>query len=137
MNRRRPSGFEQFVDLFLLRTSAPDYESDSPYYTTGSIVAAAIMRIAIVGLAAILLNDTFNSSGWWWTGVLFAFWLVGVYPAWLQYQKFHEEVEQLQTGTLCGACRHFNPTNQLCMVLDEHVTSEAPPCEGEAWEPIG
>jgi hypothetical protein len=132
---RQPSGLEQVVDLFLLRTSTPDYASDSPYYTTGSIVTAAIMRVAIIAVVAILLNDMFNSNGWWWTAVLFTFWLVGVFPAWLQYQKFHEDVEKIQAGTLCGACRHFNPTNQLCMVLDEHVTSEEPPCEGEAWEP--
>ena len=135
MSDQKPSAAEQIVDLFLLRTTVPEHATDKPYYTTGSIVAAAIMRVAIIGIIAIFLNDQFNSDGWWWTAVLFSFWLVGVYPAWLQYNRFHDDVEQLQEGTLCGSCKHFNPTNQLCMVLDEHVTSEEPPCEGEAWEP--
>jgi len=132
---RVPSTAEQIRDLFLLRTNVPDYATDQPYYTTGSIVAAALLRVSIIGVAAILLNDQFNSSGWWWTTVLFAFWGLGIYPAWIQYNRFNDAVEELHTSTLCGQCRHFNPTNQLCMVLDEHVTSEHPPCEGEAWEP--
>ena len=132
---RTPSKAEQILDLFLLRTSVPDYAEDQPYYTTGSIVAAALLRVALIGIAATLLNSQFNSDGWWWTAVLFTFWGLGVYPAWVQYQRFNDEVEKLHNGTLCGSCKHFNPTNQLCMVLDEHVTTSEPPCEGEAWEP--
>jgi amino acid permease len=131
----RPSGFDQFVDLFLLRVTPPDHASEMPYYTTGSIMAAAVMRLAIIGAAAFLLNDRFGHSGWWWTVVMFAAWGLGVYPAYLQYTRFNAEVEKIQEGTLCGACKHFNPTNQLCMIMDVHVTTEEPPCEGEAWEP--
>ncbi len=131
-----PTAFEQFLDLFLLRVSPPDHATELPYYTTGSIVAAAVMRLAIIGTLAVLLNDRFQSSTWWWTSVLFAAWGLGAYPAWLQYRRFNEHIEHIQSETLCGKCRHFNGTNQLCMVLDEHVTSEQPPCEGELWEPI-
>ena len=132
---RTPSTGEQILDLFLLRTSPPDYATDLPYYTTGSIVAAALLRVFIIGMVALLLNSQFQGSGWWWTTVMFAIWALGAYPAWLQYKKFNDHVEQFHAGTLCGSCRHFNPTNQLCMILDVHVTTEAPPCEGEAWEP--
>ena len=132
---KKPSVGEQLLDLFLLRTTPPDYAVDQPYYTTGSIIAAAILRIGIIGVAAILLNDVYTSRGWWWTSVLFAVWGLGVYPAWVQYNRFNDQVEELHSGTLCGSCRHFNPTNQLCMVLDVHVTTEVPPCDGEAWEP--
>lgn len=132
---KRPSIGEQILDLFLLRTSAPDYAIDQPYYTTGSIVAAAIIRVAIIGIIAIIFNDSYGSSAWWWTVVMLAMWGIGAYPAWIQYNKYNDSVEELHQGTLCGACKHFNKTNQLCMILDEHVTTEAPPCEGEAWEP--
>lgn len=132
---RKPSSFEQILDLLLLRTSPPDYAVDQPYYTTGNIVAAAIIRVAGIGVIAIIFNEAYGSSGWWWTAVMFAMWGLGAYPAWIQYNRFNDKVEELHTGTLCGSCRHFNPTNQLCMIMDEHVTSEQPPCEGEAWEP--
>lgn len=131
----QPSTSRQFIDLLLLRTSVPEDAVDQPYYTTGSIVAAALIRVALIGVIAIVFNERFSSSGWWWTTVMFALWGAGVYPAWLQYQRFNDAVEELHTDTLCGACRHFNPTNQLCQIMDVHVTSEAPPCEGEGWEP--
>ncbi len=134
---RQPSKAEQILDLFLLRTTPPEYAEEQPYYTTGSIVAAALIRVALIGTAATILNVSYGSTTWWWTAVLFAFWGLGVYPAWVQYQRFNDAVEQLHIDTLCGQCRHFNPTNQLCMILDVHVTTEAPPCEGEGWEPKG
>ncbi|MCX6140245.1 MAG: hypothetical protein NTX15_05360 [Candidatus Kapabacteria bacterium] len=131
---REPTEGDKFLDLFLLRMREPDYAIDQPYYTTGSIVAAALMRVSILGAASFLLSLYAQSNTVWWFAML-SLWGIGVYPAWMQYQRFHERVEKITAGTLCGACRHFNPTNQLCMVLDEHVTSEHPPCEGEAWEP--
>ncbi|MCO6465872.1 MAG: hypothetical protein J5I53_04570 [Bradyrhizobiaceae bacterium] len=131
----QPTTTEQIIDLFLLRVTPPDRAADLPYYTTGSIMAAAVMRLTIIGAAAWGFSSAYSSSGWWWTTVMFVAWGVGVYPAYLQYRRFNESVEQLQDGTLCGTCRHFNPTNQLCTILDEHVTSAEPPCEGEAWEP--
>lgn len=130
------SGFDQIVDLFLFRVSPPPESEEQPYYTTGSIMAAAVLRLVLVGSIAWYFNDTYGSSGWWWTAVMFAAWGIGVFPAYLQYRRFNESVQRLQEGTLCGSCRHFNPTNQLCTILDVHVTSAEPPCEGEGWEPL-
>lgn len=132
--QERPSTLEQVRDLFLLRIREPDYVVDQPYYTTGSIVLAALVRLLVVSLILMFVGDHYGASTTWTFG-FFAVWIVGIWPAWNQYQRFNSQVERLEHGTLCGACRHFNPTNQLCMVLDEHVTSEKPPCEGEAWEP--
>lgn len=131
---REPTDGEKLLDLFLLRTKEPEYAVDMPFYTTGSIVAAALMRVAILGVASIILSQWMDSTKVWWFAMI-TLWAVGVFPAWLQYQRFHEKIEKITEGTLCGACRHFNATNQLCMILDEHVTNEHPPCEGEAWEP--
>ncbi len=132
----RPTTLEQIIDLFLLRITPPNHATELPYYTTGSIMAAAVMRLAIIGAVAVAFNEQYGSSGWWWTVVMLAAWGLGVYPAYLQYKRFNTEVERIQESTLCGACRHFNPTNQLCMILDEHVTNAEPPCGGESWEPL-
>lgn len=130
----KASGIEQLRDLFLLRMHEPE-GAEHPYYTTGSIIGAALLRVAVIVTALLLLNERYGATKWWWTIALFALWGIGAYPAWVQYRRFNESVDKMTEGTLCGSCRHFNPTNLLCMVLDEHVTSEAPPCEGEAWEP--
>lgn len=132
---REASDGEKLLDLFLLRMKEPDYAVHQPYYTTGSIVAAALLRVAVIGVASFALATTAQTSTVWWFAMI-GLWGLGVYPAWLQYQRFHENVERIREDTLCGKCRHFNATNQLCMILDEHVTTEAPPCEGEGWEPI-
>ncbi|NQW30561.1 MAG: hypothetical protein HQ472_08615 [Ignavibacteria bacterium] len=132
----QPSKFDQILDLFLLRMKAPEYHTGEPYYTTGSIVAAALFRVFIIGIGGFIYFKSYSSSNSTWIIVLFAIWGIGVYPAWIQYQRFNESVEQITKGTLCGSCRHLNKTNQLCMILDEHITSEEPPCEGEAWEPL-
>lgn len=126
---------DRWIDVFLLRMREPEHAADKPYYTTGSIVTAAMLRVVILGLVCIALTEVAEPTVVWWTAML-SIWGLGVYPAWLQYQTFHQKVQELTVGTLCGACRHFNPTNQLCTIMDVHVTSEEPPCEGEGWEPI-
>lgn len=130
----KASAIEQIRDLFLLRMREPE-GAERPYYTTGSIVGAALLRLAVLATVLMLLNERYGSTKWWWTVALFSLWGIGAYPAWVQYRRFNDSVDKITEGTLCGSCRHFDPTNQLCMVLDEHVTSDAPPCEGEAWEP--
>ena len=92
------------------------------------------MRIALIAVVTMALKSYVSSSTTWWIAMI-GLWGLGVYPAWLQYDKYHERVETITDGTLCGTCRHFNRTNQLCMIMDEHVTSTTPPCEGEGWEP--
>jgi hypothetical protein len=131
---REPSNGEKLLDLFLLRTRDPEYAVDQPFYTTGSIVAAALMRVAVIAVVTMTLRPYMSSTTTWWVAML-GLWGLGLYPAWLQYDKHHERVERVTEGTLCGSCRHFNGTNQLCMILDEHVVSDEPPCEGEGWEP--
>lgn len=126
---------DRFVDLLLLRMNPPSDSKDRPYYTTGSILTAAMIRVAILGISAMVLGNYATATVTWWFAMI-SIWGVGIYPAWLQYQRFNDSIEQIEDGSLCGACRHFNPTNQLCSVLDEHVVrADSPPCEGEGWEP--
>jgi hypothetical protein len=133
MNERRSD--DRWIDLFLLRMRVPEDTVDRPYYTTGSILTAGLLRVAVLGLGCIALAQVAEQKVVWWTAML-SIWGLGVYPAWLQYRSFHDSVREISDGTLCGVCRHFNPSNQLCTIMDEHVTGNTPPCEGEGWEPI-
>ncbi|MBU3741228.1 MAG: hypothetical protein FGM24_02970 [Candidatus Kapabacteria bacterium] len=130
----RPSTSEQWIDLLLLRTTAPDYATHQPYYTTGSIVSAAIVRVALIGIGGIVARQYIDGATLWYA-VLFLMWALGAYPAYRQYQEFNTRIDKMSEDTLCGKCRYFDPTNQLCTILDEHVVDDMPPCEGEAWEP--
>jgi hypothetical protein len=129
-----PTSTDKLIDLFLLRVREPDYVTDAPYYTTGSIITAALMRMAIVVLAGYALRQVASATTTW-TVMTFALWALVAWPAYNQYVRFNKTIDTIKHNTLCGVCRHFNPTNQLCTVLDEHVTSEAPPCDGLSWEP--
>lgn len=126
---------DRFVDLLLLRMNPPSDLRERPYYTTGSIATAAMIRVALLGITSLVIAQYASQTFTWWFAML-SIWGIGVYPAWLQYQRFNDAVDTITDGTLCGACRHFNPTNQLCTIMDEHVTNpDTPPCEGEGWEP--
>ncbi len=79
---------------------------------------------------------------WYWRGDEFTYfltlllmWAYVVYPAYRQYTLFNEHIESYQLETLCGQCKHFNPTAQTCFRYDEHVTNDYVPCEGLDWEP--
>lgn len=41
------------------------------------------------------------------------------------------------SGILCSTCRYFESIGVMCSKLDEYVTEDVVPCEGELWEPKG
>jgi hypothetical protein len=90
---------DRWIDVFLLRMREPENAADKPYYTTGSIVTAAMLRVVVLGLGCIALAQVAEPSVVWWTAML-SIWGLGVYPAWLQYQTFHQKVQDLTVGTL-------------------------------------
>lgn len=124
---------DSVFDQLTLRNGYYD-EKGSPRFTTGSIVSGALMRA--------MLTVMLGFAIWYYVGsqlaLLFsaiAIWGYVAYPAHRQYTIFNQHVEQLELNTLCGQCKHFNPTNQLCSVYDEHVSNDFIPCEGMDWEP--
>jgi hypothetical protein len=129
-----PSQFEQIRNLFLLRTQPPDGEP-TPFYTTGSIVSAALLRATVVFLAALWFARDYRGNPTFWTLVVFALWGLVAYPAWKQYASFGAGVQQIVNDTLCGSCTHFSPSNQLCSLYDEHVSTDSPLCDGIDWQP--
>ena len=109
-------------------------EQGQPRFTTGSIVSGALMRALLVVVVGFAM--------WNWRGdettyavTLLLMWGYVAYPAYRQYSIFNKHIEEIQIDTLCGQCKHFNPTGQTCFRYDEHVSNDYIPCEGLDWEP--
>ncbi|MFP4368117.1 MAG: hypothetical protein ACLFR2_00900 [Candidatus Kapaibacterium sp.] len=126
---------DKLVDAFLLRPGGDeDSHSTSPGITTGAIVWGVLFRSAIIIIGSLFLFEAMELYNYWWIS-LFALWFLAVYPGWQQYNKFSQRMEEFTETTLCGSCRNFDPSSQLCTKYDEHVSAEYVPCEGMDWEP--
>ena len=110
----------------------------APYRNTvGSIVTWAIFRTALVLAGALLLYEYVRwiDYSMWWMITAISFYAFVVHPITIQYRLYKEETSRVLTGTLCSSCKYFEETGVLCSKLDEHVTEEYIPCNGELWEP--
>ncbi|MBI5645668.1 MAG: hypothetical protein HY962_01950 [Ignavibacteriae bacterium] len=105
--------------------------------TIGSIVAWALLRAALVVLVALLAFEYLRWIDYslWWGITAVSLYAFVVHPIQVQYRLYREETRKVLSGTLCASCRHFEETGVLCAKLDEHVTEEYIPCDGELWEP--
>jgi membrane protein YdbS with pleckstrin-like domain len=105
--------------------------------TIGSIVSWAIFRAAGVIIAAYIISEYVRWLDYstWWVLTLVVLYAVVLHPMQIQYRIYKEETARVMDGTLCSTCRHFEPTGVLCSKLDEHVTEDSIPCEGQLWEP--
>lgn len=126
--------FEKIIDILQFRETPSGEETNEPVITTGSVIFGALLRSAIVVLLVFFVVDYFDLRGFWWI-TAFLVWGFAAYPAYRQYLKFNETMQKFEETTLCGKCKHFDPTSQLCRIYDEHVTEDYIPCEGESWEP--
>ncbi len=127
---------DKIADLFLFRegTEAAENGELYPIVTVGSIVWGVILRASIIVVLSFIFIQFFRFTGYWWLA-LFVFWFAAVYPGWKQYQKFNDKIQDIEESTLCGKCRYFEPTGQLCKIYDEHITKNYIPCDGLDWEP--
>ncbi|MDQ1265242.1 MAG: hypothetical protein QG635_392 [Bacteroidota bacterium] len=126
---------EKIKDAFLFREGGiEDNRSNNPVVTTGSIVWGLLLRSSIIIFLSIVIINYFQIYTYWWL-VFFALWFFAAYPAWRQWQKFHSRMEDFTESTLCGSCRHFDKSSQLCRIYDEHVSVDYLPCGGDSWEP--
>ena len=127
----------KLIDIFMFRegTEEDDQGINQPVITTGSIIWGLILRTSVLFLASFFAVEYFRSGYIWWFS-LFGIWMGGAYPAWRQYNIFNERVKIIKEETLCGSCKYFEESSQLCKILDEHPTKNYIPCEGESWEPI-
>jgi len=120
--------------MFLFRNPSEEDDYNEPRVTVGAIVMGALLRSSVLILFAFFGIEYLNLRSTWWI-TAFLIWFLGIYPAYKQYEKYQKRMESFQEETLCGKCKHFEPSSQLCKVLDMHVTKLEPPCEGELWEP--
>lgn len=126
---------DKIIDALMFREgSEEDSLSNEPVITTGSIVWGVLLRSFIIIIISVFIIQKFSMQEYWW-GAFFLIWVFAAFPAYRQYQKFNQRMEDFQESTLCGSCRHFELTGQLCRLYDEHVSKNYLPCEGQNWEP--
>lgn len=105
--------------------------------TIGSIVSWALIRAAIlIALSLLVLEYVrwLDYTTWVMLTVIMIYAAV-IHPMQVQYRIYTEETRNVMEGTLCSSCKHFEPTGVICSKLDEHVTEDLIPCDGELWEP--
>lgn len=125
---------EKIFDFLLFREGTTEDNSSEPIVTTGSIVFGALLRAAIIIFITLFVVIEYDYRGYWWISAFFV-WFFAFYPAYRQYTKYNQRIESFSEDTLCGKCKHFEPSSQLCRITDEHVTQNYIPCEGLSWEP--
>jgi hypothetical protein len=112
----------------------PNYKPEPiPEITVGSIITWFLIKLGLLILVLWFLFERFRLQEYWLVG-LGVIWLLVVYPAFMQYQRFKVQTRILQANTLCAKCRHFDETGHFCKLLDEHVSLTYTPCGGESWE---
>ncbi len=128
------TAFDKIVDLLMFRSQSDDNLSEIPTVTQGSIIWGMILRASIIVVLSMLIIGYYKLYNYWWLS-FFLLWLLAVYPAYRQYQQFSNRVKKVAESTLCGSCKYFETSGQLCSMYDEHVSTNYIPCEGENWEP--
>jgi hypothetical protein len=126
-----------FLKIFRIlnfSTDEPEIDGKGEIVTTGSIVWGVLVRSGIILLLTLTLNDYFVFRYNLWI-ILVLLWFVVAFPAYRKYKKFSDKTDEMMSGILCGSCRHFVKSSQLCGIYDEHVSEDYIPCEGDSWEP--
>ncbi len=128
---------EKIIDIFQFREGTEEEAdgSQTPIITAGSVAWGIILRSFIIIMSIFLLFMNWDYRQYWFIA-LFFLWFLAIYPGYRQYQKFNQRIEIIKEETLCGSCKNFEPTSQLCKIYDEHISKTYLPCEGESWELI-
>jgi len=126
----------RLIDILNFRTYDEDENyTDKPQITVGSIVLGVLLRLFILLIASLFVFKYFPvlyDNTW---VLLLAIWFLVIYPAYRGYTNYYKRIDKMQSSTLCGSCKHFEHSSQLCRVYDEHVSQNHIPCEGDSWEP--
>jgi hypothetical protein len=104
-----------------------------PEITVGSILTWGLLKTSVLVLLTWFVIEQFRLYEYWMVG-LGVFWFVVAYPAFLQYQRFKAQTQELEKSSLCATCCHFDETGHFCRLMDEHVSETYIPCEGLSWE---
>ena len=125
---------EKTKDIFMFRQGSNlDNYITPPSVTSGSIMWGVLLRSAILILCGLLVVLYFEKREFAYF-IAFIFWFSVVYPAYKQYNILNSRLDDLESDTLCGKCKFFIKESQLCSMLDEHISKDNIPCEGNLWE---
>lgn len=122
---------KNIVDIFFFK----EKESDGrPKVTTGAIILGSLLRtFLILTISFFIIKKYFLYD--YILLLIFIIWFFVAMPAYQAYQNFNKDMEDFSESTLCGTCKYFDKSAQLCKIYDEHPTKDYIPCEGSSWEP--
>ncbi len=123
--------FNKIVDIFFFKEKA---ENGRPVVTTGAIILGSLLRTFIILALSYFLVRKYMLYDYI-IMLIFILWFLVAMPAYKAYQGFNTEMEKFKESTLCGTCKHFEKSAQLCKIYDEHPTKDYIPCDGLNWEP--
>lgn len=130
--------FEKLLAFITGKNISPDERDLHPHLfkpknTTGSIVFLGLMKVGAIMLVSWFLVERFSLYSYSWI-VLLALWVLAIYPAFLDFQKFKLASKIIEENSLCAKCKFFDETGLLCTIFDEHVSATHTPCGGVEWE---
>lgn len=128
---------DKIIDLFQFREGTEEEADGSliPIITFGSLAWGIILRSFILIMLTFIFFINWENRQYWLV-CLFLIWGLAIYPGWRQFQKFNKRIERISENTLCGSCKYFVSSSQLCRIYDEHISMNYIPCNGESWEPV-
>lgn len=108
-------------------------KDDREVISVGSIIWGIIFRSFLIMVLSLLIIRKFELFD---NAIVFVIvlWFFVAWPAYNKFKEYNKRSEEFIESTLCGSCRHFERTAQLCRIYDEHPTKDYVPCDGDAWE---
>ncbi len=125
--------YNKVIDIFFFKEKEKD---DTPVITTGAIIWGTLLRsFLFITISFFVINRYMLQD--YVLMFIFLMWFLVAMPAYKAYQDYNKDAEKFKEDTLCGSCRYFERSAQLCKILDKHPTRTFIPCEGLSWEPNG
>ncbi|MDC1067879.1 hypothetical protein OAQ99_01830 [Candidatus Kapabacteria bacterium] len=109
------------------------YKEENEIISIGSIVWGIIFRSFLLMVLSLILMNKYElyDNAFIFVVVL---WFFIAWPAYNKFQDYNKKSIDFIESTLCGSCRNFEKTAQLCKIYDEHPTKDFIPCDGDDWE---
>ncbi len=114
----------------------PPFKGERYPHSLGSIIWGALLRLGLVLMTVWFFKEYIENYADWWIVASLAIYGLAIYPAQIQYEYFQQSNQRVIESTLCSSCRHFRSENLHCTLLDEHISEQYLPCQGEEWEPV-
>lgn len=121
---------KNIVDIFFFKEKE---KGGNPVVTTGAIIWGSLLRTFLIIVISFFIVRKYMLYEHIYV-LIFVLWFFVALPAYKAYQSFNKEMDEFSESTLCGSCRYFEKSAQLCKIYDQHPTKDFVPCEGSSWE---